>query len=241
MKDGIKIERFCWCSVEKMFIKNNNAPFSPTLVVFRDAAAEERAVLLGHCGLHPVSSLALLPACRAHLHRVAVAKRLENGLGGKLPGFFQTRSHECALLADPCVSCAPAAAWPQSRAELHPFRRAVWQRDPCFGWFLHWIGADNLPQIPTEDLCGFGWASFLTWDKFRCYSKRVFPSPCTDEGFFCSPEGGNSFKRPWLSPRSMLRKEGTEGGVTAFKNLTSKHKVLARRGRQGSYRGKTAG
>lgn len=36
-------------------------------------------------------------------------------------------------------------------------------------------------------------------------------------------------------------KEDTEGGIAAFKNLTSKHTLLAQRGRQGSYRGMTAG
>ena len=108
----------------------------------------------------------------------------------------------------------------------------------CLVFALNW---GRSPQILTEDLCAFGRALLLTQDKFRCYSKCVFPSPCTDKGFFFSLEGGNGFKCPWLSPHSVPRKEGTEGGVTAFKNLTSKHKVSARKGRQGRYRGKTAG
>jgi len=47
--------------------------------------------------------------------------------------------------------------------------------------------------------------------------------------------------REWLPPPNVPGKEGTEGGVTAFRNLTSEHKVWARRGRQGGDSGKTAG
>ena len=94
-----------------MFIKNNNVLFSPAYVVVRDVASQ-RGRRGTHnparaCGLRPVSSLALLPARKAHLHRVAAARRQENGLGGKLPGSFQTRSRECFLLADPGVSSLP--------------------------------------------------------------------------------------------------------------------------------------
>lgn len=70
----------------------------------QSTATEERAVLLRHCSLHPASSPALLPGCKAHLHRLTAAGRQENGLGGKLLGSFQTRFCKCFPLADPGVS-----------------------------------------------------------------------------------------------------------------------------------------
>lgn len=111
----------------------------------------------------------------------------------------------------------------------------------CLVSALHWTGADDLPQILTENLHVLVRASLLTQDKFRCSSKVLVSFPVHRGRVLYSTEGGNSFKRPWLSPCSAARQEGTNGGITSFKNLTLKHKVLAKRGRQGSYCGKTTG